>query len=481
MPITRRDMMAGSAAFATAGLAAGCATVPAGAGLSAGLGAGSGAGSGATGWHALGRDVSNQMAWAWDNYVAHAWGKDEIKPISGGYSSFPLKNAHLGLSLIEALDTLWLMGLDSRFERGIEWVRTKADFAVDGEVSVFETSIRLVGGLLSAHLASGDPVVLEKCVDLAERLLPAFASPTGMPYRFINLKTGAVRESRTSPADIGTYLPEWGTLSRLTGDDRFGNAAKRAAVAIFERRSPIGLIATQIDVETGAWQTRRATVGSYCDSYFEYLWDSWQLLGDAECKAMYEACTAAILRYQQARQDGQLWFADVDFETGAIVSGEQDELAAFYGGLLAQGGNRKEGAAYTRSWAAVQERYGILPEGYDYLSGQPTQVSNALRPELVDAAFALWLVDRDEQWRTIGRDHFLAMKRHNTAPYGFADIADMTALPIKQADHCPGYWWSEQMKYYYLLFSDTPRFDYARNVITTEGNVLLGFRNPRMG
>lgn len=465
MQITRRDMMTWSAAAAAAGVAPGCATV----------------GSGATDWHSLSLDVREQMVWAWDNYVARAWGKDEIKPVSGGYSSFPLKNAHLGLSLIEALDTLWLMGLDSRFEDGIEWVRSTAAFDVDGEVSVFETSIRLVGGLLSAHLASGDPVVLEKCVDLADRLLPAFASPTGMPYRFINLKTGAVREPKTSPADIGTYLPEWGTLSRLTGDDRYAKAAKRAAVAIFERRSALGLIATQIDVETGEWQSRRATVGSYGDSFFEYLWDSWQLLGDTQCKEMYEACTAAILEHQQVWKDGHLWFADVDFETGAIVGGEQDELAAFYGGLLGQGGDMATGAAYTESWAALQRRFDILPEGYDYLSGQPTQVSNALRPELVDAAFALWLIDREERWRVVGRDHFLAMKSHNKAPYGFADIADVTARPMTQADHCPGYWWSEQMKYYYLLFSDTPRFDYARNVLTTEGNVLLGFAKQRNG
>eukprot|EP01035_Chromulina_nebulosa_P048586 gene48586-65940_t len=65
-----------------------------------------------------------------------------------------------------------------------------ADFAVDGEVSVFETSIRLVGGLLSAHHACGDPVLLAKARDLADRLLPAFDTPTGMPYPYINLKTG---------------------------------------------------------------------------------------------------------------------------------------------------------------------------------------------------------------------------------------------------------------------------------------------------
>ena len=432
-----------------------------------------------TNWKALGEDVRAEMAWAWDLYREHAWGKDEIKPVSGTTSSFPLKGHHLGLSLIEALDTLWVMGLDSRFQDGVDWVKANADFDVDGEVSVFETSIRLVGGLLSAHHACGDPVLLAKAKDLADRLLPAFDTPTGFPFRFINLKTGAVRDAETNPAEIGTFLPEWGTLSRLTGDRRYRRVAKRAVVNLFARRSRLDLLAVKIDARTGQWLDRRATVGSYADSYYEYLWDGWQLLGDAECLQMYRVCTAAILRHQQDRRDGHLWIADVDFETGKIVSTEQDELASFYGGLLAQGGAVREGAAVTESWAALQDRFGILPEAYDYARGVPTAVTNALRPELADSAFNLWLLDRNPRWREIAAKHFRAMKRWNKARYGYTDLADVTADPKRQADHCPGYWWSEQMKYYYLIFSDTPRFDYRRNYLTTEGNVLLGFRRDR--
>lgn len=455
----RRSIMAGGAMLASAGSALAKAAVP-----------------DAVDWKALGADVAAQMAWAWDLYREHAWGKDEIRPLSGTSSSFPLKTHHLGLSLVEALDTLWVMGHDARFADGVAWVKANLDFDVDGEVSVFETSIRLVGGLLSAHHACGDPVLLAKARDLADRLLPAFATPTGMPYRFVNLKTGAVRDPETNPAEVGSYLPEWGTLSRLTGDPRYHDAAKKAVLAMFARRSKIDLLAVKIDARTGEWLDRRATVGSYADSYYEYLWDGWQLFGDAECKHMYDVCTAAILRHQQDWRNGQLWIADVDFETGSIVSTDQDELASFYGGLLAQGGAAKEGAAYTESWAAVQARYQVLPESYDYATAQPTSLTNALRPELADAAFNLWLLDGKTRWREIARDHFLAMKRWNKAPYGYTDLADVTADPKRQADHCPGYWWSEQMKYYYLIFSDTERFDYRHNYLSTEGNVLLGFR-----
>lgn len=219
-------------------------------------------------WAALGREVRDEMRWAWGEYRRLAWGKDEIAPISGGFSSFLLKDHHLGLSLVEAMDTLWVMELDAEFADALAWVKTDLSFDVDGEVSVFETSIRLVGGLLSAYHACGDPVLLTKARDLANRLLPAFNTPTGFPYRYVNLRTGAVRDSATNPAEIGTYLPEWGTLSRLTGDPRYRDVTRKAVVALFARRSKLDLLGTRIDASTGEWLDRRATIGSYADSYY---------------------------------------------------------------------------------------------------------------------------------------------------------------------------------------------------------------------
>jgi len=425
-------------------------------------------------WHALGEDVKAEMRWAWANYRARAWGKDDFLPVSGGAKSFPLKNHHLGLSLIEAMDTLWVMGLDAEFADAFGWVKANADFDVDGDVSVFETEIRLVGGLLSAHHACGDPMLLAKARDLADRLLPAFDTPTGMPYRYINLRTKAVRDPASNPAEVGTHIAELGTLSKLTGDRRYYDAAKRALAAMYDRRSKIGLLADKIDVTTGQWLSRRASIAPPCDSYYEYCWDGWQLFGDRDLEAMYDTLTAAIVQHQVQHFGGHLWFVDVDFDTGKQLSTEQDELASFYGGLLAQGGAGATGAAYTRAWASVQARYGILPEGFDYATAKPTYVTNSLRPELADAAFNHWLLDGREEWRLLGRTHYLNMKRWNRARYGYTDMANVVTK--RQADHCPGYWWSEQMKYYYLLFSDTKRFDYKNNYLSTEGNILRGLR-----
>jgi mannosyl-oligosaccharide alpha-1,2-mannosidase len=429
-------------------------------------------------WKPLADDVRAQMAWAWGNYRERCFGQDQIKPVSGTAEPFFFPNGPpMGLSVIEALDTLYVMGLDAEVEQGVRWVADNLHFDIDGEVQVFETGIRMVGGLLSGWHGTRDKKLLALAKDLADRLSPAFIkSPTGVPYRFVNLKSGAVRDPESYPAEIGTYIAEWGTLSKATGDKRYFDMAKRATKALFDRRSKIDLVADTIDIETGGWKSRRASVGPPTDSYFEYLWDGWQLFGDADFKRWYDVHTAAIVKYQATRIDDRLWFPQIDFETGAVLDHHQSELAAFYAGLLAQGGDMARGKDYLASWANVQARYGVLPEGYDCAKAAPDRVTNELRPEFVDSCLNLFLLEPDEQWRELARIHYENMKKTSRATYGFTIIDDVTTAPAKQGDLCPGYWWSEQMKYYWLLFSETDRFDYKTNYLSTEGNVFVGLK-----
>ena len=429
-------------------------------------------------WKALAQDVRAQMAWAWRAYVERCFGQDQIKPVSGGAEAFFFPGGPpFGLSIVEALDTLYVMGLDAEAEEGIRWIADHLNFDIDGEVQVFETGIRIVGGLLSGWYGTKEKKLLALAKDMADRLSPAFTkSPTGMPYRFVNLKTGAVRDPVSFPAEIGTYIAEWGTLSKVTGDARYYGMAKRATQALFDRRSKIDLVADTINIETGAWVSRRASIGPPSDSYFEYLWDGWQLFGDADFKHMYDLHTTAIVKYQAQEMNGDLWFPQVDFETGAVQDHHQSELAAFYAGLLAQGGDMARGKAYLASWAKVQANFGVLPEGYDYAHAAAERVTNELRPEFVDSCLNLFLLEPRDRYRELARLHYEMMKTSSRAAYGFTIVDDLATSPMKQGDLCPGYWWSEQMKYYWLLFSDTDRFDYKNNYLSTEGNVFVGLK-----
>lgn len=426
-------------------------------------------------WPALAAEVKREMAWAWGEYRKVAWGQDEVKPVSGSGQSFLIPGASVGLSIVEALDTLWLMGLDAELEDGVRWVREHLRFDLDGDAQVFEATIRLVGGLLSGHLATGDRKLLELAHDLATRMMPCFDTPTGMPMRYVNLVTGRTRDPQSFPAEVGGGMaPEFVTLSRLTGEKRFGEAAVKAMLALHARRSKRNLVADRIDVQTGAWASRRATVAPPTDSWFEYLWDTWRLTGDTRLREAYRIETAAILATCADRSTGDLWFANVDFETGAKLNLRQSELSAFYPGLLSEGGDHATAVAAMAGWEKAQARWGVLPEAFDPTDWSIRSASNALRPELADGAFTLWLKDRDPRWRRLVRDHFRLMQKRNKAAHGFSGLTDVRTGAMDDA--CPGYWWSEQMKYYWLIFSDTKRFDYRDNYLSTEGNVLRGLR-----
>ncbi|MGW3737958.1 glycoside hydrolase family 47 protein [Streptomyces sp. NPDC005148] len=150
------------------------------------------------------REIRAEFLHAWKGYQRHAWGHDELLPISGGFREFFSDRYSVGLSIIEALDTHYVMELDDEVARCLEWITARLDFDLDAEFPVFEAIIRLVGGLLAGYLATSEQDLLSMCVDLADRLLPAFTrSPTGMPYRHVNLRTGAVTGSTVPLAEIG--------------------------------------------------------------------------------------------------------------------------------------------------------------------------------------------------------------------------------------------------------------------------------------
>jgi mannosidase alpha-like ER degradation enhancer 2 len=188
----------------------------------------------------LATEVKDEFLHAWRDYRTFAWGHDDLAPLS--HKPHDWYAEPLLMTPIDALDTLIVMGLEDDARDVRELIATRLDFDKDIYVKNFEITIRLLGGLLSGYQLSGDARLLAKAEDLGKRLLPAFDSPTGLPWVYVNLRTGKTREAKTNPAETGTLLLEFGTLSRLTGNPVFYAKAKRALVETFKRRSKIGLV-----------------------------------------------------------------------------------------------------------------------------------------------------------------------------------------------------------------------------------------------
>src|SRR3989442_2365486 len=192
----------------------------------------------------LAAQVRAEFLHAWQGYKKYCWGHDDLKPLT--------KTCHdwyaepLLMTPVDALDTMLVMGLKDEARVTREYIATHLSLDKDIDVQNFEITIRLLGGLLSSYEMTGDKRLLNLADDLGNRLLPVFESPTGIPYRYVNSKTGKVRGNVTNPAEAGTLLIEFGTLAKLTRKQLFYDKAKRALVEIYKRRSPIGLVGTWI-------------------------------------------------------------------------------------------------------------------------------------------------------------------------------------------------------------------------------------------
>ncbi len=268
--------------------------------------------------------IKNEFLHAWDGYKKYAWGHDELKPISETYKDW--YGTSLLMTPVDAFDTMVLMGLKKDANETEKLILDSLSFNKDISVKFFEINIRLVGGLLSSYELTNDKGFLRLAEDLANRLLPVFSTKTGMPYRFVNLKTGEVSGKVSNPAEIGSCLIEFGTLSRLTGKPIYFEKAKKALVALYNRRSKIGLVGSSINVETGKWTDTESHISGGIDSYYEYLLKGWKLFGDKDCKRMWQSSIIAINKYLADSTSTGFWYGQADMNTGERLQAFSDPL-----------------------------------------------------------------------------------------------------------------------------------------------------------
>jgi mannosidase alpha-like ER degradation enhancer 2 len=337
-------------------------------------------------------------------------------------------------------------------------------------VKNFEVTIRLLGGLLSGYQMTNDERLLNLAHDLGTRLLPVFDSPTGMPYMFVNLKTGKVEGSTSNPAEIGTLLLEFGTLSKLTHDPDFYDKAKRAVVALYDRRSKLDLVGEQIDVETGSWVSDASHVGGGVDSYYEYLLKSALLFDDADCRRMWQTSVHALDAHLAETTPTGLWYGQVDMSTGKRTASEFGALHAFLPGVLALGGELDRARRLQDSCMKMWGVYGIEPEVLDYAKMEVLVPSYPLRPEIMESAYVLFRKTGDPRYLDMGSTLFDGLIAHCQTDAGFTVLQDVVTM--RQGDLMPSYFLAETLKYLYLLFAPQQTLDYDAVVFTTEAHPL---------
>lgn len=412
--------------------------------------------------------VKTEFLHAWGGYRQYAWGHDELRPLSK--KPFDWYGTSLMMTPVDALDTMILMGLTQQADEARRLIDNKLSFDKDIYVKNFEITIRLVGGLLSSYQLTGDKRLLDLADDLGQRLMPVFNSPTGMPYVEVNLKTGAVRGEDTNPAEAGTMLLEFGTLSKLTNKPIYYAKAKRAVVALYNRRSAIGLFGSEIDVRTGAWTGTVSNVGGGSDSYYEYLLKAWKLFGDEDCGRMWKTSVAALNQYVADDARSGFWYGEADMNTGARTGTDFGALAAFFPGTLALSGDLSRAARLEDSCYKMWTTFGIEPEVMDYDTMKIVSPGYELRPEIIESAYYLYYFTHDPKYRQMGMTYFDSLVKYCRTPVAYAALSSVESKT--QRDDMESFFFAETLKYLYLLLGNSDRIDLTRTVLNTEAHPL---------
>lgn len=437
------------------------------------------------------------MKHAWDNYRTYGWGHNELRPIARkGHSTNIFGSSQMGATIVDALDTLYIMGLHEEFMDGQRWIEENLDFSVNSEVSVFEVNIRFIGGLLAAYYLSGEEIFKTKAVQLAEKLLPAFNTPTGIPWAMVNLKSGVGRNwgwasaGSSILAEFGTLHMEFVHLSYLTGDLTYYNKVMHIRKLLQKMERPNGLYPNYLNPRTGRWGQYHTSVGGLGDSFYEYLLKAWLMSDktDHEARRMYDDAVEAIEKHLIKKSRGGLVFIG-EWKNGHLER-KMGHLACFAGGMFALGadGSRKDkaghylelGAEIARTCHESYDRTALKlgPESFKFdgaveaVAVRQAEKYYILRPEVIETYWYLWRFTHDPRYRQWGWEAALAIEKSCRVSGGFSGVKDVYSLTPAHDDVQQSFFLAETLKYLYLLFSGDDLLPLDHWVFNTEAHPL---------
>ncbi|KHJ43776.1 glycosyl hydrolase family 47 [Trichuris suis] len=421
--------------------------------------------------------VLNSFLHAWNGYKAFAWGKDEFNPVEN-------RSIHwfkMQLTLVESLDTLLIMGLKEEFQQAREEVAKNFTADVDKYFSLFEVTIRVLGGLLSAFYLSKDEVFLQKARMLGDRLLPAFWTSSGLPLAEINPHRGSGRPyswtGDLSLAELGTLQLEFRSLSRAVDNPAYEDAAFAVSLKLHEIGNKSiypGLLPTDIsgDEDASRWYNFSTySVGARADSYYEYLLKQWLQTGKriSWLRDDFVSSMRAMLQYlaRPSKDNRMLFLGELK---GRMYKSRMEHLTCFAAGSLALAAYNGLGQHFLRDAERIATacRYmyemtptGLGPEFITFHNNSnirrrvnlPTY--SLLRPEAVEAWFYLYRMTNDTKYQEWGWQMLQAIENHAKTPSGYCSVVNVYEVPTTCRHKMESFLLSETFKYLYLLFDDT--------------------------
>ncbi|KAF7535513.1 hypothetical protein G7Z17_g13196 [Cylindrodendrum hubeiense] len=467
--------------------------------------------------------VRDEFLRSYHSYQKFAWMRDELEPLAAtGKDNF----GGWAATLVDSLDTLWIMGLKKEFHEAAQAVASLnwGDVHV-GAVNLFETTIRHLGGILAAYDLSGEEALLQKAVELGNMLYIAFDTPNRLPGFWLNFadaehgkQVAGVHDPSASP---GSLCMEFTRLSQLTGDAKFYDATDRVTqfLAQIQNKTMLpGMWPVALDFMNEQVNDNTFSLGALADSLYEYLPKMHALLGglDPTFEIMYRTSMDVVIRNllfrpMLADKADVLFAGDIHFNENVEFVTESQHLSCFVGGMFALGGrlidneehvNLGERLARGCGWAYSAFESGIMPEIFNLI---PCPTLDAcefdeerwkregdqrltkgfrhardarylLRPEAIESIFIIYRITGNPEWQDMAWNMFQAIVRETTTEHANAAIEDVTRQGSAKTDVMESFWLSETLKYFYLIFSPPDLVSLDEFVLNTEAHP---FRRPK--
>ncbi|KAG0346285.1 hypothetical protein BG004_001993 [Podila humilis] len=445
------------------------------------------------------------MAHAWAGYKKHAWGHDEVKPVSGGYKD---NFGGWGATMIDSLDTLVIMGFNKEFDEALEWVKTSFDMTrkPTDQLQFFETVIRYLGGLLSTYDLTGEKVLLDKAEELGNYCLNAFTNRVFPNGRFAVQKNANYRGSSFILAEVGTIQLEFTRLSTLTGNPIY----KDKALAIFDTLDTAnagipGVLPFFVsEAENAPYSYYTGSIGGMADSYYEYILKEWIILdGKApKYRKMFEKAIQSVSDFMVTRPDDgnqNVALIGLTESSDKSIKAEMEHLGCFMGGSLAMGSkyfDRPGDMALAKQLTELcyqtyhHSETGLGPETikFELVSGtngkrfkvNPTTFYDRrssrnlyiLRPETLESLWILYRITGEKKYQDQAWEIFLALERSCRTDIAYASLHDVNKIGSHD-NRMESFFLAETMKYLYLIFSTPDVISLDHFVLNTEAHPIL--------
>ncbi|KAI9055401.1 hypothetical protein LZ554_000355 [Drepanopeziza brunnea f. sp. 'monogermtubi'] len=461
--------------------------------------------------------VKESFVHSWTGYKEHAWLRDEVTPLSGSYRD---TFGGWAATLVDALDTLWIMGLKEDFEIAVKAVQ-EIDFSSTdaADVNVFETTIRYLGGFLAAYDISGRkyPVLLAKAVEVGDLLMSCFDTPNRMPITRWDWKSYVNGLAQTAPehmlvSEIGSLSLEFTHLSQLTGDPKYYDAVQRIGDEFEKSQNSTqfpGLWPVSINASKPSFdEDTLFTLGGMSDSLYEYFPKQFLILGGllAQPRTLQILWRGGMvglaskiferpadLEVAEELTKGCVWAYDISANgimpevltvvpcpKGKDSDCNWDDNKPWHAALKAKFPDLPHGTEAEKAFDAQsvikEER---LPAGFTAIDDR----RYILRPEAIESVFLMYRMTGKQEYADSAWRMFQAIEKVCRTAIAAAAIRDIT-VPFdtqsgeengatgEKMDSMESFWLAETLKYFYLCFEEWDVVSLDEWVLNTEAHPL---------